>query len=118
MGYVYLINKEGSDVYKIGVTRKSIKESSRLKSLQTGNEKKLSVLHAFSTDIPFKIETILHRAWKSKKYISEDFKNLEGEWFKLTDKDVSQFITKCTTIENNIYFLEKNSTFFEADKHI
>jgi len=118
MSYVYLIHKEDSDRYKIGVTRKSPKETKRIKGLQTGNDKELTMIRAFPTNIPFKIETILHRVWKSKKYIPEDFKEMEGEWFKLSQQDVDQFILECTKIENHIYFLEENSTFFDPDKHI
>ena len=118
MQYVYLIHKENSDRYKIGVTREHPNKDKRLKSLQTGNERRLSIVHIFPTEYPFKVETILHRLWKPKKYISEDFKNLEGEWFALTQQDVDLFILECTKIENHIYFLEENSTFFDSDKHI
>ena len=118
MGYVYLIHKENSDRYKIGVTRKSPKESKRLKGLQTGNDEKLSIIHAFPTEIPFKVEAIIHRMWKSKKYIPEDFKDMKGEWFKLSQQDVGRFILECTKIENNIYLLEEKSTYFKPNKHI
>jgi len=113
-GLVYLIHKEDSDIYKIGVTRKSLKETKRVMELQTGNEKKLSIAKGFPTDIPFKIETVMHRLWKPKKYIKEDFKELEGEWFILTMEEVEQFIFECTKIENNIYFLNENSTLSET----
>jgi len=118
MGYIYLIHKEDSDRYKIGVTRKSPKQTKRVKALQTGNDTKLSIVHAFPSEIPFKIETVLHRVWKHKKHIPENFKDLEGEWFILSQQDVDRFMHECTKIQNNIQLLEKKSTFFDPNKHI
>ena len=109
MAFVYLINIERTDLYKIGITRKTIKE--RMKSLQTGSPFKLFIIDFYETDMCQKIETILHRNFKHKKYVSEDFENLIGEWFQLTFEDVKDFREKCQKIEDNVNYLKVNSTF-------
>lgn len=100
MGYVYLINIEMTDFYKIGITKGTIEK--RMKSLQTGNAQSLVVCKSFQSEIYKKIETVIHRAYSHKKYITEDFKKLKGEWFLLTKEDVANFETTCAQIENAI----------------
>ena len=47
MGIVYLINIERTDLYKIGTTKKPIKD--RIKSLQTGNPINLVLIEHFES---------------------------------------------------------------------
>jgi hypothetical protein len=108
MGYVYLINIERTDLYKIGVTSKTVEK--RMKSLQTGSAKKLICIERYESEIYQKIETILHRQLKPKKYIPEDFENLSGEWFLLSMKDVYKFKSTCQEIEEIIGYLKERST--------
>lgn len=103
---VYLINMEGTDLYKIGVTQKSPER--RMRQLQTGCPKKLVLVDFYGTGRPFQIEAALHRFLSHHKFISEDFNYLQGEWFLLPYID---FQERCSTIEKNIEFLENNSTF-------
>lgn len=81
-----------------------------MKSLQTGNPIKLLLIDFYETDMCQKIETILHRNLKHKKYISEDFENLTGEWFQLTFEDMKYFREKCQKIEDNVNYLKNNSS--------
>lgn len=108
MGFVYLINIEKTDLYKIGITRKTVEE--RMKSLQTGNPLKLVLVDSYKSDKHQKIETIIHRRLKHKKYISEDFENLKGEWFQLTFQETLEFKKICIQIEESIVYISKNST--------
>ena len=108
MGTVYLINIERTFLYKIGITKKKPEE--RMAALQTGNPKKLILTNFYKSEFYSKIETILHRQLKHKKYQPDDFNDLMGEWFQLDDDDVNKFHSLCKTIEANIIFLNEHST--------
>jgi hypothetical protein len=108
MGFVYLINIERTDLYKIGITRKTVEE--RMKSLQTGNPLTLTLVEKYESKIYQKIETIIHRMLKHKKYIPEDFDTLKGEWFQLTLFEALEFTKMCNQIEESINYLKEHST--------
>ena len=116
MECVYLIRAEKTNLYKIGVTKTNVKH--RLKASQTGNPYKLTIKEIYPTDISFKIETVLRRRLVEKKYISEDFDNLMGEWYEFNQKDVENFKDQCQKIEDQLKFLDKNSTYFKLDGQI
>lgn len=103
---VYLIHQEDSDLYKIGVSKRVNK---RLKENQTGNGTKLEIIAVFPTEIPYKIENIIHRKWQHKRK--------EGEWFELDYNDVNSFETVCREIENNLNYLSKHNTWVQSVKH-
>lgn len=76
-GLVYLIQ---SDIfYKIGYTTDLDK---RLRSLQTGNPKPLTVAAVVEIDHPARLENELHRMFRSLQ--------VSGEWFRLGDEYVQQ----------------------------
>jgi hypothetical protein len=108
MGFIYLINSGTTDKYKIGVSKNP---PNRKKELQTGNPQDLILVDYYESENYQKIETILHRNLKHKKYIEDDFRNLKGEWFILTNEDVLNFKQKCKKIEDSIEYLKENSTF-------
>lgn len=116
MGIVYLINIERTDLYKIGITRKTPQE--RLKALQTGNPNKLVLTDFYKTDIYNQIETVIHRRFKHKKYQPDDFENLMGEWFQLNFEDVKNFKNTCKIIEEGLESIQKNSTLSETQKRV
>lgn len=102
-GYVYLIHEEGNeDLYKIGVTR-SKDINKRLKSLQTGNGKKLILKDYFWTDKPFKMEMMFHNKYS---LVQE-----EGEWFALNEDDIKSFQDNCKLYQRNINALKDNPFF-------
>jgi len=106
---VYLIQIENTNIFKIGSTKKS--PQSRLKSLQTGSPFNLILREFYETEFYYtKIEHTLHRQFKFKKYIPENFDNLQGEWFQLDNDDIENFLNSCKKIEENLNFLENNST--------
>lgn len=108
MGFIYLINIKGSDLYKVGTTKRSVEK--RMKSLQTGSPFAITYVDSFESELYKKIETIMHRSWKYKKYLLDDFTSLPGEWFKLSGDDVSEFKHRCQNIHESILYIKKNST--------
>lgn len=101
MGYVYLICDPAQDAYKIGVTRNI--NQRRIKALQTGNACELHMITYVECEYPFRLESMLHAKYKSKK--------AHGEWFYLTTEDVIHFKETCE-FEINIINLMKDNIFF------
>lgn len=91
-----LINDEGK--YKIGFTERNIKK--RIKELQTGSPSEMRVVQEYESDNARKIETIMHRSFRSKR--------INGEWFDLTNEEVADFSNRCAKIDKNLKFLEEN----------
>jgi hypothetical protein len=85
MGKVYLIANDEWTQFKIGVTTRDI--SKRIKSLKTGNASELSVILSFDTIHHRKVEKWMHNKHHTKR--------LNGEWFALSDDDISNFISDC-----------------------
>jgi len=108
MKYIYLLQLEGTDLYKIGFTKNN--PNKRVKSLQTGSPHKIVLIDQYQTVMATTIESILHRSMKSKKYIAEDGFMLLGEWFKLELSDVKEFQSRCKRIEENLRILKETST--------
>lgn len=84
-GKIYLMNMVNTNLYKIGYTKRDI--SKRVDEIQTGNPKKIEVLHLFETDHYVKVETWMHNIHASKR--------MEGEWFELTSEDIMNFTNNC-----------------------
>ena len=104
MGFVYLIaDNEGR--YKIGSTRAK-KVDKRLKQLQTGNASELCIKETFETEHPFKLEKMLHNHFK--------YKNLNGEWFELSEADTEAFRDICEEKMRIIDSLKDNPFYFNA----
>jgi hypothetical protein len=100
---IYLIScGEGDDKkYKIGYTKNKVEN--RVKQLKTGNSEELIIEKVYQSKWATKIESILHRNYKQSK--------ISGEWFKLTQKDVDNFLIQCKDLELFINELLNNSTF-------
>ncbi len=99
--YVYLLNIQGTDFYKIGFSNNPKK---RVATFQTSSPLKITIVSAYKTKMYSKIETILHRLNKSKK-VDELEGNLMGEWFKLEPNFTIRFCDECKKIEENILLL-------------
>lgn len=103
MGYVYLIGEEdNSNNYKIGCTNKKNIEG-RLNELQTGNPNKLVLVDYYQTEMPFKLEKMLHNHFK--------FNNSINEWFELEKDDVDSFQIICEKYQNIMNSLKDNPFF-------
>lgn len=110
MKYIYLAQIEGTEIFKIGFTKKDPKL--RIESLQTGNPFKILLIDFYHTSRATKIEAILHRRFQTNKYLPDDYSNLLGEWFMLSNKDVKDFKKTCEQIETNLKIIEENSTLY------
>ena len=104
---LYLIHQEDSDLYKIGVSKHVRK---RLKENQTGNGNKLEIIHIVPSEMPYKVEAIIHQRWQNKR------KN--GEWFFLEEDDVNNFEKFCREIEGCLNFLNNNNTWVQNNKRL
>ena len=104
MGYVYLIRNCENNTYKIGVTKNDPQK--RVKQLQTGCSDPLDLLHSFETNYPYRLEKMLHIQYSSQKEY--------GEWFKLDNEQVGNFLDTCKKLQNTIDSLLQNP-FFSKD---
>ncbi len=101
---VYLICSEfeGRRLFKIGYTRREV--SKRIKELRTGNGSELYIVNQFKSKWGTKIESQLHRMYKSKK--------VNGEWFDLTDDDVKSFLERCKSTHDMLELITTNNTWY------
>jgi hypothetical protein len=110
MKYVYLANIEGTDIYKIGFTKKN--PIKRIEELQTGNPQKIVLTSYHKSKMAPEVESVMHRFNVSKKYNSEDGRMLLGEWFQLNSDDVAGFKNQCEKIEEGLRVIKENSTLY------
>jgi hypothetical protein len=101
---VYLIcaEFEGRRLYKIGYTRRDV--SKRIKELKTGNGSEMYVIDSFKSKWGTKIESQLHRIFRSKK--------VNGEWFDLTDEEVKSFGEKCKLSHETLELITTQNTYY------
>jgi len=106
--FVYLIQVEGSNVCKVGFTKKNPQK--RLKELQTGSAKKLLVTDFYKTNRASQIEAAIHNSYSSFQAHEEDGNKLEGEWFRFSDEIIKNFKAICKKIDDNFQAIEEMST--------
>ena len=95
---VYLITDNDS-LFKIG---RSVNTENRLKSLQTSNGRKLTILYEVECKHGTKVESIMHRRYSSKR--------INGEWFQLSNEECNNFINDVKSIDENLSYIFENST--------
>lgn len=100
---IYLISSEidGSKVYKIGFTKRDINK--RVKEFKTGNSTDLIIESFFVSKWAKKIEKALHRHFREFK--------INGEWFRLEQKHLADFLRICQITHDNIELLDKYNTW-------
>lgn len=105
---IYLICSElnNEKVYKIGFTKRDINK--RIKEFKTGNAGDIEIISTFESKWASKIESHWH--------ISKQNNNINGEWFRLSDDDVKNFIPICQNIHNNFELLNKHNTWVIDNK--
>jgi hypothetical protein len=103
-GYIYLIEDRNNNTYKIGVTKSDPEK--RLKKLQTGNSSKLEIKFLYKCEYPFRLESMLHRYYKSCNELNE--------WFSL--ENPNEFPNKCLEFNNVINTLKDNPFFAKGLK--
>ncbi len=101
--YIYLFKSEENGYYKIG---KSVNPDKRIKTLQTGNPEKISLINKVQISNKFsnRIESALHSQYS--------YANKIGEWFNLSLEDELLFESNVKRIENNLLILEKEDNHF------
>jgi len=102
---VYLIQEQGTDNYKIGVTRRTIQ--SRIKGLTPGNSNKLIEVTNYETPLGYKLETALHNYFKG---LGKDSK----EWFEFIDFNKEEFLKICKKLNDNLLYLNKFNSLCQA----
>lgn len=101
---VYLIcaEIEGKNLYKIGYTKRDVEK--RIKEFKTGNASLFYLVDSFNSRWGTKIESQLHRIFKTKK--------VSGEWFDLDQTDITQFNRNCKLIHDNLELISKVNTYY------
>jgi len=102
LNIIYLIECVNSDSvkYKIGYSKNHKTLVRRLKSIQTGNPDKCTILDTFETNHKRKVEIALHRSLSQCRR--------EGEWFDLDLVQVTNFKSICEVMENGFDVLKEN----------
>ena len=105
---VYLVSAEidNSIVYKIGHTRR--KPEDRIREFKTGNASSITLINSYQSKWGTKIESFLHRQFKSKR--------LNGEWFALDELDVKSFQNLCELSNNNFMILSEHNSYIQDRK--
>jgi hypothetical protein len=104
-GFIYLIlevDVNGNERHKIGFTKGN--PEIRLKSLQTGNSNKLSLLKTFKSKNYKLLEKWLHSVFIKQKT------ETENEWFTLTNEQVLIFDSICEQYDNILESYNKNKS--------
>ncbi len=108
MGYVYLlleVDDQGNERHKIGITKNSVEK--RVRTLQTGNSAKISILSVYESTNYKMVEKWLHGRFNTKHTLTEN------EWFKLSDDDIFDFINLCKKIDTSINLLIEQNHFWK-----
>ncbi len=77
---IYFISCIGTSLHKVGITNSLPR---RLRQIQTGNDKPLSLIGYIEYDTRTEARTEerrIHKLWQTKR--------LAGEWFDLTETDI------------------------------
>ena len=93
--YVYLISDINNYTYKIGISNNPEK---RLRTLQTGNDRILKIIHKVFCENYNDVETALHNKYS--------FLKVNGEWFELSEQDVKNFPESCKKMDENFKLIK------------
>lgn len=87
--FVYILNAQGTNLFKIGITTRTT--AKRIKNLQTGNSNKIVEVYKHESDYANIIERCLHRHYAHLRQT--------GEWFNFDDISIEEVKTKLHTFE-------------------
>lgn len=104
MKFLYLFRQIGTDDYKIGVSKHPEK---RIMELNIGNPQKMELIFKYPTEVPYKLETSLHKYFNSKRYEN-------SEWFNFLAEDIEELKIKAVDLNQNLLFLKNNNTFCQT----
>jgi hypothetical protein len=111
MKYVYLMQIEGMDIYKIGHSKNP---NQRLETVQTGNPFKVILVDSYKTKRATQVEAAMHNRYTSHK-VNEDEMKLMGEWFQLDNETRKNFKEICQKLDSNFEIIESMSTLYDKD---
>ena len=105
---IYLISAEldGAIYYKIGWTKRDPQK--RLNELRTANSHNLEVIYTFETKWGPRIESMLHNYYSDLR--------CNGEWFRLSEQDVNDFILNCQKNHNILDCISSENSWFQTSK--
>lgn len=95
--YVYLIRCSENNFYKIGIS-KNVK--TRLKQIQTTAPDNVFIVYEYESSYAAKIEKALHNFLKPY--------HRNNEWFELSLNEELKFLNMCSSIENNLMYLDNH----------
>jgi hypothetical protein len=90
--YIYVIQHGETNLFKIGISKLKIKD--RIQCLQVGNPIPLRCILINYTNNASKIETEIHQLFKKK--------NMNGEWFNLSDSDMVLIKSKIKELDSKL----------------
>jgi len=94
--FIYILNAQGTDLYKIGITTRTT--SKRIKNLQTGNGNIIIEVYKHESEYANVIEKMLHRHFSHLRN--------KGEWFNFSEISVEDVKKKLHSFEDIINNLE------------
>lgn len=100
---VYLVSSQAAEgrVYKIGHTGREVRD--RIRDLSTGNSSPMVVESFFSSRWARKIESVLHRHFRTRR--------VSGEWFDLGPEQVAEFLVLCQRTHDALEMLDDKNTY-------
>jgi len=105
-GFVYLIQSDGNNFFKIGYSKKLL---ARIKDIQVGNPFKIALVHRVFSLNAAELERALH------KYYADYL--VRGEWYELTSSMVRNFPAIAADLDMRIeYDLSRFERLFLTEK--
>ena len=101
-GFVYLINAESTQEYKIGMSKAD--PLKRVQQLQTAHKNKLILIYVIKSPRYKDIEKVMHNNYNQ-------YNNMLNEWFELSNELVPEVIAKMkmlSLLNNDDFRLQKN----------
>lgn len=89
-GFVYVINMDGTNFYKIGT---SINVEKRIGSIKTNNPFDIIVIFKIHVNGCFAVEKSIHQTFIDKKH--------RGEWYKLSEVDIHYIKEFCASVKTD-----------------
>jgi len=87
VGYVYLLHCQGTEYFKIGISKSS--PMKRLSAIQSGCPLEINMVHTSYCNHYSLVESILHDLYASR--------HVRGEWFDMTGVDVQEIVDAMDT---------------------
>ncbi len=97
--FIYILNAQGTDLYKIGITRKKTTVQ-RIKNLQTGNSNIIVEVFKHESEYASTIERCLHRHYS---HLRE-----KGEWFDFSDISIEDVKNKLLSFESVVKLVKND----------